>query len=81
MLSSVSRAPRNIEEAVALTQLVADELVGLPEAEAHARASDLGITTRVSIRDEESFVMTLDLRSHRITLHVQNGIVIAARAG
>ena len=65
-------------------QAVADEVIGMSEAEAIetiAGISSEALTSRIVRRDEESFMITMDYRVDRINLQIDNGIVTQASIG
>jgi hypothetical protein len=66
------------------TQALADEVIGMSEAEAIetiAGISSEPLTSRIVRRDEESFMITMDYRTDRINLQIDNGIVTTANIG
>lgn len=65
-------------------QAVADEVIGMSEAEAIetiAGISSEALTSRIVRRDEESFMITMDYRLDRINLQIDNGIVTTTYVG
>ena len=58
-----------------------DALVGLTKEEAEAAAADAGYTVRVTIEDGQMFPMTMDYRTDRINIEVENGVVTRAFVG
>jgi hypothetical protein len=57
---------------------VADEVIGMPEAEAIATIEGISseqLTARVVRRDDENYAVTMDYRLNRINLEIDNGIV------
>ncbi|WP_375489114.1 hypothetical protein [uncultured Jatrophihabitans sp.] len=61
------------------TQAVADELVGLTEAEARAV---VGMEGDLSVRVvDENGAITFDLSPHRVTLWMRDGRVVRTSAG
>ena len=61
--------------------VVNDALVGLTKEEAEAAAADAGYTVRVTIEDGQMFPMTMDYRTDRINIEVENGVVTRAFVG
>ena len=65
-------------------QAVADEVIGMSEAEAIetiAGISSEALTPRIVRRDDENFIVTMDYRLDRINLEIDNGIVTQASIG
>ena len=65
-------------------QAVADEVIGMSEAEAIetiAGISSEALTSRIVRRDDENFIVTMDYRLDRINLEIDNGIVTQASIG
>ena len=65
-------------------QAVADEVIGMSEAEAIetiAGISSEALMSRIVRRDEESFMITMDYRLDRINLQIDNGIVTTTYVG
>lgn len=65
-------------------QAVADEVIGMSEAEAIetiAGISSEALTSRIIRRDEESFMITMDYRLDRINLQIDDGIVTTTYIG
>lgn len=62
-------------------QKLADELVGLSEADATALLDSNGITWRTVERDGEKFPATMDYNPARVNLTVEGGTVTAAKTG
>jgi protein-disulfide isomerase len=68
----------------ATAQAVADEVIGMSEAEAIeaiAGISSESLTPRIVRRDDENFMITMDYRLDRINLEIDNGIVTQASIG
>ena len=68
----------------AAAQAVADEVIGMSEAEAIetiAGISSEALTSRIVRRDDENFIVTMDYRLDRINLEIDNGIVTQASIG
>ena len=59
----------------------AQQLLGLPEAEATRVAMVNGWQVRIAARDGEFFMLTKDYSSNRVNLNVENRIVIAITVG
>ena len=59
----------------------AQQLLGLPEAEATRVAMVNGWQVRIAARDGEFFMLTQDYSSNRVNLNVENRIVIATTVG
>lgn len=74
-------ATDELAAAAAQTQQVADTLVGLTVAQAEQRAEAAHKTTRVAVRDGEHVALTMDYRSDRINLIVDDGKVTTATVG
>jgi uncharacterized lipoprotein YajG len=82
-------APESSGSEVQLTpsdtaQAVADEVIGMSEAEAIetiAEISSEALTSRIVRRDEESFMITMDYRLDRINLQIDDGIVTTTYVG
>jgi hypothetical protein len=65
-------------------QAVADEVIGMSEAEAIetiAGISSESLTPRIVRRDDENFIVTMDYRLDRINLEIDNGVVTQASIG
>ena len=65
-------------------QAVADEVIGMSEADAIetiAGISSEPLTSRIVRRDEESFMITMDYRLDRINLQIDDGIVTSTYVG
>ena len=60
---------------------MATHVIGMKEKEATAAISTIGGSSRIGRRDKENFALTLDYRTDRITLEIDNGIVTAAIVG
>lgn len=73
--------PQGGPEQPADVAAVTDAFVGLSAKEAKALARDQGQTTRVAGRDGECFALTLDYRSDRVNLYLEQGVVVAATIG
>lgn len=58
-----------------------NNLVGLTEAEAGAKLKEQGSSYRISSRDGEYYIVTMDLRMDRYNLHIENGKVISFEMG
>jgi hypothetical protein len=56
-------------------------LVGMTEADAVSLIDGVGWTSRISARDGESFVLTMDYRTDRVNLEIEDGIVTVATIG
>jgi hypothetical protein len=69
------------EEPAAVDQQAAERLVGLTEEEATKLAESNGWAVRVVSRDGESFPITMDYRTDRVNLTVENGVVTAVSVG
>jgi hypothetical protein len=57
---------------------IGEAYVGLPEAEAEAKADSAGLATRVVANDGMGLAITSDLRCDRLDLMVFDGVVVAA---
>jgi hypothetical protein len=65
-------------------QAVADEVIGMSEAEAIETIEGIPsetLTSRIVRRDEESFMVTMDYRLDRINLQIDDGIVTTTNIG
>ena len=65
-------------------QAVADEVIGMSEAEAIETISGMSsesLTSRIVRRDEESFMITMDYSLDRINLQIDDGIVTSTYVG
>jgi hypothetical protein len=65
----------------AITVERADAVLGMSEAEAQACAEALGWGFRVGRRDGESFLLTADYVPSRITVEVDDDVVVAVSVG
>ena len=82
-------APESSESEVELApsdtaQAVADEVIGMSEAEAIETIAGISseyLTPRIVRRDDENFIVTMDYRLDRINLEIDNGIVTQASIG
>lgn len=61
--------------------ILVDSVLGKTEEEAKLLASSSGFSTRVVQRDDEKFVVTMDLRFDRLNLYIENNIVIKSNIG
>jgi hypothetical protein len=64
-----------------LDENIAQQLLGLPEAEATRVAMANGWQVRIAARNAEFFMLTQDYSENRVNLSVQKGIVIAITVG
>jgi hypothetical protein len=64
-----------------LDENTAQQLLGLPEAEATKVAMENGWVVRIAARDGEFFMLTEDYSENRVNLSVKNGKVIAITIG
>jgi len=64
-----------------LDENTAQQLLGLPEAEATKVAMERGWVVRIAARDGEFFMLTQDYSGNRVNLSVKNGKVIAITIG
>ena len=64
-----------------ITQVRANALITMTEADAEMCAMDLGWTYRLGQRDEEMFAGTFDYRIDRVTVTVMNGVVTQVNVG
>jgi hypothetical protein len=55
--------------------------IGLSESDAEALAADKDQTVRIAGRDGECFALTMDYRSDRVNLYLEDGAVVAATIG
>ena len=63
---------------------VADEVIGMSEAEAIATIEGISseqLTARVVRRDDENYAVTMDYRINRINLEIDNGLVTKTYIG
>lgn len=70
--------PRDFDEQLAATRARAPEFVGLSEDDARRLGEHYGLLLRVVA---PGAIVTADLRPHRVTLVVQDGVVTRADAG
>lgn len=56
-------------------------LVGLTENDASAWCEEARLTTRVTARDGQRFVVTMDYRLDRVNLVIDDGVVTRAHIG
>lgn len=66
---------------VQLTQEFAATLLGMNVVEAEALAKSQGFMSRIVERDGESFMITMDYRTNRVNLIVENDIITKAHVG
>ena len=64
-----------------ITQARADELLGFFEADAERCAAELGWAYRVGMRDGESFAVTEDYSLQRVTVEIENDLVVRISVG
>lgn len=62
-------------------ELISAALVGLTKEQAEAAAAKAGYTVRVTQEDGQMFPMTMDYRTNRINIEVEDGVVTAASVG
>jgi hypothetical protein len=55
--------------------------IGLTQAEAKQYAAENDQTIRVAGRDGKCFPLTMDYRTDRVNLYLEDGVVIAAMIG
>ena len=67
--------------ATGITQDRAESLLGFSETDAQRCAEQLGWAYRVGRRDEESFALTADYSTQRVTVEVDDGVVTAIVVG
>lgn len=58
-----------------------DQYLGLTEQEAIRLAKDDGFTVRIAGRDGECFALTMDYRTDRVNVYLQDDTVTAATIG
>ena len=63
------------------TTAMATKVIGMTEKDAVAAIESIGDTSRVGRRDKETFALTMDYRTDRITLEIDNGKVTSALVG
>jgi hypothetical protein len=61
--------------------LTDDDFVGLKEAEARTAAEEEGYRVRITARDGEHFMVTMDYCTDRINFNIENNIVVCASIG
>jgi len=64
-----------------LTAARADLLIGFREADAQRCAAELGWAYRVGRRDGESFALTMDYSTQRVTVEIDDDIVTLIAVG
>ncbi|MFM8645290.1 MAG: hypothetical protein ACKODN_08770 [Actinomycetota bacterium] len=64
-----------------ITQVRADLLLGYVEADAERCAAELGWAYRVGVRDGESFALTEDYSLQRVTVSIEDDVVVAIVVG
>jgi hypothetical protein len=64
-----------------ISQVRANTLVGMNEAQAEECAASLRWQIRVGQRDDESFALTKDFRVDRVTITVMQGLVTKVDVG
>jgi hypothetical protein len=57
----------------------ANALIGLSEKAANAIISRYKMISRVSKRDDKSYIMSMELRSDRVTMQIKDGLVTEAK--
>jgi hypothetical protein len=62
-------------------QALTDEYIGLSAPAAKQLAAEQERTTRIAGRDGECFALTMDYRSDRVNLYLEDGLVVAATIG
>lgn len=58
-----------------------DQYLGLTEQQAKDLAKDNGFTVRVAGRDGECYALTMDYRTDRVNVYLEDGTVTAATIG
>jgi hypothetical protein len=66
---------------IRLTQDFAATLIGMNVVEAEALAKSKGFISRITERDGESFIVTMDYRTNRVNLIVENDIITKTFVG
>ena len=81
-LGAVQRSdPKAAVPALSPVESVRVKVVGMTEADAVKFIESEGFTARVTIRDDESFAVTMDYRSDRVNLVVNANVVMASGVG
>ena len=70
-----------MENQIAATQVVAEQVAGMKEADAVAYITKQGKSSRVVSRDGQSFIVTADYRTDRIDLVIVKGNVSSSYVG
>ncbi|MFM8958446.1 MAG: hypothetical protein ACKOJH_13745 [Actinomycetota bacterium] len=64
-----------------ITRVRAELLLGYVEADAERCAAELGWAYRVGVRDGESFALTEDYSLQRVTVSIEDDVVVAIVVG
>lgn len=60
---------------------IGSQVIGLTEREAASVAAENGLTLRVTRRDQNSFMVSQDLRFDRLNIEIDGGVVTEATLG
>jgi outer membrane biogenesis lipoprotein LolB len=71
----------DVADRAEITQVRANLLLGYVEADAQRCAAELGWAYRVGMRDGESFAVTEDYSLQRVTVSIDDGVVVAIVVG
>ena len=66
---------------IARTQSIANQMIGMTIDEATSLAEGSQLIVRIVEQDGESFMVTMDFRTNRVNLVIENGVVTRVSVG
>ncbi len=73
--------PADAADTTEITVARAELLIGFSEANAERCAEELGWAYRVGMRDGEYFALTMDFSLQRVTVEIENDLVVRISVG
>jgi len=64
-----------------MANLEMQDLIGLTEEQAEELIAARGMEVRIMQREDQHFIVTLELRTNRVNLYIENGVVFKANTG